>query len=126
MLAGVLVFLNQKAPINAIGFAPNWFEGQQNAGLGIYVATGIISGILVNGITVFVPPNSTSTVWVTVDGRIQVGINPPSSVYLIATVVSGQVLVGGNLPAGLAGPLGKWAGLSRTDGILSITDIRVR
>ena len=124
MLAGTLLFLNPI--ISAIGFAPNWYEGQQNAGLGIYVATGIINGILVNGQVVLVPANSTSTVWVTSTGQIQAGSSAPTGAYLVATVVSGQVLVGGNLPAGLAGPLGKWAGLSYNDGILSITDIRVR
>lgn len=126
MLAGVLIFLNQAPSVSAIGFAPNWYEGQQNAGLGIYIATGMINGILVNGTTVFVPPNSTSIIWVSTDGQFHIGANPPGGTYSIAIVVSGQILVGGNLPAGLNGPLGKWAGLSTVDGILSITDIRVR
>lgn len=108
----------------ASGFAPNWYEGQQNAGLGVFIATGLINGILVNGSVVYVPANSTTVIWVTADGEIQTGSSIPGGAYGIATVVSGQVLVGGNTVAGLTGPLGRWAGLSYNDGILSITDIR--
>lgn len=107
-----------------IGGTPNWFFGQQNAGLGIYVSTCIVDGVPFNGQFVAVPPNATTQVWVTGSGGIQTGSTIPVGAHPIATVVSGQVLVGGNLPAGLITPLGKWAGLSFADGILSITDIR--
>lgn len=109
---------------NVIGFSPNWLEGQQNAGLGVYIATGIINGILVNGQVVTVPANSTTQIWVTAGGAVQSGSSIPGGAFGIAQVVSGQVLVGGNTVAGLAGPLGRWAGLSYSNGILSITDIR--
>jgi hypothetical protein len=108
----------------ANGFAPSWYEGQLNAGLGVWIATGLINGIEVNGQVITVPANSTIYIWVTDDGTVSSGASLPGGVYGIAEVVSGQVIVGGNLPAGLTGPLGLWAGLSKTDGILSITDIR--
>ena len=108
----------------ASGFEPNWLEGQQNAGLGIWVNTGRINGTLVNGQKVFVPAQSTTQVWVTSAGVIQVGASVPGGAYSIATVISGTVITGGNTVAGLKGPLGQWAGLTTDDGILSITDIR--
>jgi hypothetical protein len=110
-------------PIVAIGFAPNWYFGQQNAGLEIFVATGVINGVQVNGTAVPVPANSTTYVWVTAAGLIQTGLSVPSSAYGIAVVVSGTVVTGGNTEAGLAGPLGQWSGLTTDSGILSVTDI---
>ena len=106
------------------GFQPCWLEGQQNAGLGIWVNTGRINGILVNGQKVFVPAAATTQVWVTASGLVQVGASVPGGSYAIATVVSGTVVTGGNTPAGLTGSLGKWAGLTTDNGILSITDVR--
>lgn len=107
-----------------VGFAPSWFFGQRNAGLGIYVSPGTADGIPFNGQFVAVPANSTTQIWVTGSGGIQTGSTIPGGAHPIATVISGQVLVGGNLPAGLITPLGRWSGLSFADGILSITDIR--
>lgn len=108
----------------ANGFAPCWFEGQQNAGLGVYIATGLINGILVNGSVVYVPAKSTTQIWVTSDGVVSFGSSVPGGAYAIATVVSGTIIVGGNQPPSLLSPIGKWGGLSTEDGILSITDIR--
>jgi hypothetical protein len=106
------------------GFAPSWYEGQQNAGLGIYVAPGSVNGTEVNGAVVYVPANATTQVYVTAAGAIQTGSSVPGGSYGIATVVAGTIITGGNTVAGLKGPLGQWAGLSTDNGILSITDIR--
>ena len=106
------------------GFAPNFYEGQGNAGLNIYVSPGKINGVNFPGAVVTVPANATTQVWVTASGQIQTGSSVPGGSYPIATVVPGTVVVGGNTPAGLKGPLGQWAGLSTNPGILSITDIR--
>lgn len=105
------------------GFAPNWYEGQQNAGLGVYIATGSINGVMGFGNKVVtLPRNSTTYIYVTSGGVIGTGPSVPGGSYGIALVVSGQVNVGGNVNT--LGPLGQWAGLSTTDGILSIQDIR--
>jgi hypothetical protein len=107
-----------------IGFAPSWYEGQQNKGLGIYVSPGSINGVEVNGAVVTVPANATTQVYVTAAGVIASGASVPGGAYGIATVVSGTVITGGNTVAGLTGPLGQWSGLTTDPGILSIADIR--
>ena len=106
------------------GFAPNWYEGQQNAGLGVYIATGLINGIQVNGQVVYVAPSATSYIWVEANGTVSSGAVVPGGADAIAIVVSGLVTVGGNGPAVFFNPLGQWAGLSQEQGILSITDLR--
>jgi hypothetical protein len=107
-----------------VGFAPSWYEGQQNAGLGIYVSPGSINGVEVNGAVITVPANSTTYVWVTAAGIFQTGLSVPGGSYGIALVSSGTVITGGNTEAGLTGPLGQWSGLTTDNGILSIQDIR--
>lgn len=106
------------------GFAPCWFEGQHNKGLGVYIATGLVNGILVNGQVIYVAPNATSYIWVEADGTVASGAVVPGGAAAIAIVVAGTVIVGGNQPPSLLSPIGKWGGLSTEDGILNITDIR--
>lgn len=99
------------------GFSPNWYEGQLNAGLAIYVSPGVFGGANVNGQIVFVPANSTSYLYLSGSGVVQVGASLPSGAYGIAIVVSGPVQTSGNGPASI--------GMEVTsEGILSITDIR--
>lgn len=107
-----------------VGFAPSWYEGQQNKGLGIWVAAGTINGVSVNGQVVTVPANENTYVWITAAGVIGTGASVPGGAYGIALVESGTVITGGNTEAGLTGPLGQWSGLTTDPGILSITDIR--
>jgi len=112
MLAGVLLFLNPT--ITAAGFAPNWYEGQNNRGLGVYIAPGNINGLEVNGQVSFVPANSVTRLWINTDGTVGHGSSVPATSYGIATIISGQILTS-------TLPLGQYM-----DGILTITDIRVR
>lgn len=88
-----------------IGFSPNWYEGQNNAGLGIFIATGSINGVEYNGavytlsvtinpITGLLGAPATLYMWLTANGEIQQGLNLPAGVYPIAQVTVGNVLTG--------------------------------
>src|SRR5690348_16253454 len=46
------------------GFAPNYYFGQHNKGLSIYMAPGSISGVPFNGQVVNIPAQSTTTLYV--------------------------------------------------------------
>jgi hypothetical protein len=101
------------------GFSPNWYEGQRNAGLAVYISPGGFGGVSYNGQLVLVPANSTSYLWLAngTRGVIQVGPSLPDNAYGIAIVVSGPIITTGiNQPG---------RGNFTTDpGIQSITDIR--
>jgi hypothetical protein len=102
------------------GFSASWFEGQQNAGLGVYVSAGQWQGVIYNPQIVFVPANSTSALYLNPgSGIVQVGAGAsiPNGSYGIAIVVSGQVQTSGNGPTSLGTEV-------TSNGILSITDIR--
>ena len=99
---------------NFNGFAPNWYYNPGTEGLGVYVAPGNINGVIYDGSVVSIPANSTVYVYVDSNGNIQTGGSVPGGDYGIALVVSGQVLT-----SSLG--LGQY-----NNGILSITDIRIR
>lgn len=101
-----------------VGFTPNWLYGQQNAGLGIYIAPGAINSRLVPGGIVPVKSNTTTLIWVTFAGMIQSGAIIPVGRYPIASVVSGDVITGTR--SSNVNPIPQ----STSPGILSITDIR--
>lgn len=106
----------------ANGFAPNWYFGQQNAGLGIYIAPGDIRGNHFNGGFFPVPPNSTTVFWVTADGKIQSGNSAPDGEYVICQVVSGEVVTSSVAQFSQ----GSYPIYYNTDpGILSIQDLRI-
>ena len=62
------------------GFAPNYYYNQQSAGLGIYIAAGIVNGTTYQGGFFAVPANSTTYFWVTSNGQIQSGSELPANV----------------------------------------------
>lgn len=105
------------------GFAPNWYFGQQNAGLGIYIAPGDINGNHFNGGFFTVPPNSVTVFWVTVEGEIQSGESAPDDgSYVICQVVSGLVTTSSVAQFSQ----GSYPIVFNTDpGILSIQDLRI-
>lgn len=116
----------------AQGFAPSYYFAQNTAGLGIWVATGTVNGVIQNGQFVVVPANATSYVFLLENSNLIVGAAlPPSGVFPIAVVVSGQVITSGNLEtntpwSGAQMPINA-ATLSNVEfsnGIISITDIR--
>jgi hypothetical protein len=96
------------------GFSPSWLEGQQNAGLGVYVSAGQWEGVLYNPQIVSVPPSGTNYLYLSPgSGVVQVGATQPNNAYGIAIVESGEVLTGTiNLPNNVS------------PGILSIQDIQ--
>src|SRR5271170_3472707 len=77
-----------------IGFDPNWYEGQLNAGLGFYISPGSINGKVYPGQVFTVPPNATTYIWITGEGETFSGITVPAGVYPIAQVVSGIITTG--------------------------------
>jgi hypothetical protein len=117
------------------GFAPSFYYAQNTAGVGIWVATGSISGIQVNGQFVSLPNQGTTLIWVTTAGQIGTGAAVPSGAYAIARVVTGLVVTSGNTVNST--PWGGAAGLNSNPllkasynnsisnpGVLSITDLR--
>jgi hypothetical protein len=102
---------------SVIGFAPNWYEGQLNAGLGVYISPGTINGKIAQGEVIYVPTNSTTYIWVTSGGNIGQGSSVPAHVFQIAKIVSGIVTTGTSV--NIYNPT-----LTQNPGILSITDIR--
>lgn len=52
------------------GFAPNYYFGQHNKGLSIYMSPGFIDGIPFNGQVPSVSPQSITTLWVNSDGTL--------------------------------------------------------
>jgi hypothetical protein len=100
------------------GFSPNWYYGQHNKGLAVYIATGSIDGVVTQGMVMPLLPNTTTYVWVTSNGTIQVGAELPSSaVYPVASVLSGIVTTGTGVNR--YNPC-----LAQSPGVLSITDLR--
>jgi hypothetical protein len=75
------------------GFSPNYYFNQQSAGLGIWVASGSINGILFNGKFVSVPANAITNISLDSNGNVVYGIG--SGLTSIARVVSGQVQTSG-------------------------------
>lgn len=107
------------------GWAPNWYFGQQDKGLGIFVSPGSVNGlILFYGSFVPVLANTVTYVWADTGGHVQTGGVLPGGTYPIAMVTAGQVRTGGNTPASLTTPLGQWGGVSYDNGVLSILDLR--
>lgn len=114
---------------SVIGFSPNFYEGQNNAGLGIFIATGSIDGAVYQGgvyyLTVKINPstgllNAPVTVyfWLTVDGKINQGsVLPESGIYPIASVVAVNILTG-------TGVNGFSPQITQAPGIETITDLR--
>ena|ERR1700676_4386437 len=102
---------------SVIGFAPNWYEGQNNKGLGVYIATGSINGAVYQRQLVFVPKNSTTYIWVNANGSVQQGTSLPPNVFPVAAVVSGTILTGTSVNI-------YYPYLTQDPGILSITDLR--
>ena len=78
----------------AIGFTANWYFGQNDAGLAIYVSPGIVNGFQVQGAVLPIPPDRNVLVWVTAGGAIQAGFAYPTNinVYPIAVVTSGKII----------------------------------
>lgn len=103
---------------SVVGLTANWLYGQQNAGLGVYIAPGAIDRRLVPGGQFSVKPNTTTLFWVTFAGMIQSGPLVPTGKYPIASVVSGNVVTGTR--SSNVDPVPQ----STSSGILSITDIR--
>lgn len=108
------------------GFTPNWYYGQQNAGLAIYIAPGDINGTHFNGGVFGVPNNATTVFYLNDDGMI----TTEDGDYPIAQVVSGQIItssVASSIGA-FAFPLlvvnGRRAFYNSDPGIKSITDLR--
>lgn len=98
--------------MNVFGFAPNWYENQQSAGLNIYISPGTIGTTLYNGQVATVPANATTNISIDCEGQIHYEFG--EDWYPVATVVSGQVQTSGTpntLPV-------------YSNGILSITDMR--
>jgi hypothetical protein len=102
---------------NIFGFSPNWLYGQQNAGLGIYIAPGEINTVLYLGGEFSVPANATTYFWVTSGGQIQSGSSLPFGCYPIAKVISGNVATGNRSQFFSQA-------VDTSPGILSITDLR--
>lgn len=103
------------------GFAPNWLYGQQNAGLGIYIAPGDVNGIHFNGGIFSVPNNAVTVFYVTAQGLIQSGQSVPDGAFAIAQVTSGPVITS---------TIAQFSQLTypkffnTNPGILNITDLR--
>lgn len=104
------------------GFAPNWYFGQQNKGLGIYIAPGDANGIHFNGGFFSVSPNAVTCFWVTTAGKIQSGLSVPNDgSFAIAQVTSGLVVTSSVAQFSQ----GTFPKTFNTDpGILSILDLR--
>lgn len=96
------------------GFAPNWYFGLENSGLGIWVAAGAINGTEYNGQLVLVPANATTSIGLNSQGQIVLGLGP--SIYPVATIVTGQIVTSGSTKAS--------ASFITSNGVLSITDQR--
>lgn len=111
-----------------IGFTPNWYFGQQNAGLGIWISTGTINGTEFNGQFVSLPANAITSIGITAQGQIVLGAGP--DLYPIAVVVTGQVVTSGNTKSST--PFGGATKLNQNqqiyyatnNGVLGITDAR--
>lgn len=112
-----------------LGFSPNFYEGQNNAGLGLFIATGSINGAVYQGgvYTVKATINPTTGLlnapvtvyfWLTANGQIVQGLSlPESGVYPIAKVNAVNILTG-------TGPNGFSPQITQAPGIASIVDIR--
>ena len=100
-----------------IGFAPCWYEGQNNAGLGVYIATGSINGAVYQRQLVFVPNNSSTYIWVNADGTLGTGASLPGNVFPVALIVSGLILTGTSINI-------YYPYLTQDPGIKSILDLR--
>ena len=112
-----------------IGFSPNWYEGQNNAGLGIFIATGSINGVEYNGavytLSVTINPTTglldapvTIYIWLTASGETQQGLSGvPAGLYPIAKVTVGNILTGTGVNVYAVQ-------VTKAPGIQSIVDLR--
>jgi hypothetical protein len=102
-----------------IGFAPNWYEGQLNAGLGFYISPGSINGKVYQGQVYPVPPNSITFVWLNANGSIGSSQSQfLNGAYPIAVVISGIIVTGTN--TNIYNPQ-----QTQAQGILGISDVRL-
>lgn len=115
------------------GFSPNWYEGQNNAGLSFYISPGSINGVVYPGslqtLNIPINPqtgllNSPVTVyfWLNSSGQIQQGLSLPASgpglnVYPIAAVNAINVLTGTR-------PNGFSPQTTQAPGIAAVIDLR--
>lgn len=120
-------------PATVVGFSPNWYEGQNNAGLSFYISPGSINGIVYPGslqtLNIPINPqtgllNSPVTVyfWLNSSGQIQQGLSLPISgpglnVYPIAAVNAINVLTGTR-------PNGFSPQTTQAPGIAAVIDLR--
>lgn len=103
------------ALLSAVGFKPNYYYDSYEAGLAIYLSTGSVNGILVNGHPVTVPANSQTYVWINSDGSTGTGASLGDG-YPVALVTSGQVRTSGSNNSVSSGAV-------YNDGILNIQDL---
>lgn len=124
---------NPIIPATVIGFAPNWYEGQNNAGLRFYVAPGSINGVVypaslpklnvtINKQTGLLNAPVTVYFWLNSAGQIQQGLSLPASgpganVYPIAAVNAINVLTGTR-------PNGFSPQITQAPGIGAVIDLR--
>ena len=107
-----------------VGFTPNYYFAQQNAGLAVWISTGTINGVTYQGQLVTLPKNSTTQINISSTGSIVFGPTQ-DHLYPVAVVVTGPVVTSGNTVNNSPfGGKGQLSNVEFSDGILSITDIR--
>ena len=110
---------------DAIGFVPSYYYDSYQAGLSIYVATGVIGGVQHNGQVVTVPPNAQTYVWVDATGTAQTGTSLGDG-YPVALVTSGQIRTSGSGAGFAVGNPPSSGAVQFRDGILNIQDLTIR
>lgn len=116
-VSGVNFTATLGTPATVIGFTANWYYGQHNKGLSVYISPGQLNGVITQGKVVNLLCNGTTYVWVTVDGVISYGAEMPDGVYPVASVLTGIIMTG-------TGPNGFSPQVTQAPGVLNITDLR--